>query len=60
MTLSPGAKLGPYEILAPIGSGGMSARGDASRRRRISVSSRRGWGPAASAKMMTPSPFRSS
>jgi serine/threonine protein kinase len=23
MTLAPGSKLGPYEILAPIGSGGM-------------------------------------
>ena len=23
MTLTPGSKLGPYEILAPIGSGGM-------------------------------------
>jgi serine/threonine protein kinase len=23
MTLEPGSKLGPYEILAPIGSGGM-------------------------------------
>jgi serine/threonine protein kinase len=23
MTLTPGIKLGPYEILAPIGSGGM-------------------------------------
>ena len=23
MTLAPGTKLGPYEILAPIGAGGM-------------------------------------
>jgi serine/threonine protein kinase len=23
MTLTPGTKLGPYEILAPIGAGGM-------------------------------------
>ena len=23
MTLSPGAKLGPYEITAPVGQGGM-------------------------------------
>ena len=23
MTLAPGVKLGPYEILAPIGAGGM-------------------------------------
>jgi eukaryotic-like serine/threonine-protein kinase len=23
MTVAPGTKLGPYEILAPIGSGGM-------------------------------------
>ena len=23
MTLSPGTRLGPYEILAPIGAGGM-------------------------------------
>ena len=25
MTLSPGTKLGPYEILAPLGAGGMGA-----------------------------------
>jgi len=24
MTLTPGTKLGPYEILSPIGAGGMS------------------------------------
>ena len=23
MTLSPGARLGPYEILSPLGAGGM-------------------------------------
>lgn len=31
MTLSPGARLRPYELVAPLGSGGMSARGHAER-----------------------------
>jgi hypothetical protein len=29
MSLVPGARLGPYEIVAPLGAGGMSARGHA-------------------------------
>jgi eukaryotic-like serine/threonine-protein kinase len=29
MTLAPGIKLGPYEILVPIGSGGMGEVGKA-------------------------------
>jgi len=26
MTLAPGTRLGPYEILAPLGAGGMGVR----------------------------------
>ena len=55
MNLSAGAKLGPYEILALLGAGGMSACGHAEG---ISFSSRWGWGPSASGKMLTPSPCR--
>jgi hypothetical protein len=40
MALVSGTRLGPYEIVAPIGAGGMSARGHAERERGISVSSR--------------------
>ena len=32
MPLTSGARLGPYEILAPLGQGGMGARGHAERR----------------------------
>ena len=32
MSLAPGARLGPYEILSPIGAGGM---GEVYRRRRL-------------------------
>ena len=66
MALTSGARLGTYEILAPLGQGGMSARGYAalaamwSRQRRISVSSRRGWGPGTIEKLLTLSPSRSS
>jgi hypothetical protein len=48
MALSAGSRLGPCEILAPLGAGGMGACGYAaladmrSRQRRIGVSSR--WG----------------
>ena len=51
MALSVGTRLGAYEIVSAIGAGGMSACGYAalaamrSRQRRISVGSRRGWGP---------------
>jgi hypothetical protein len=55
MAISPGTRLGPYEILALIGAGGMSACGYAEG---ISVSSRWGWGPSASEKILTPSPCR--
>ena len=65
MALSVGTRLGPYEIVALIGVGGMSACGYAalaamqSRQRRISVSSRRGWGrPSAIEKMLAASPSR--
>ena len=52
MPLAAGARLGPYEIVAPIGAGGMSACGYAelrtvNPRRGIGGNSRRGWGPAA-------------
>ena len=65
MPLANGTRLGIYEIVALLGAGGMSARGYAalaamrSRQRRISVSSRRGWGPGAIEMMLTPSPSRS-
>ena len=55
-TLQIGERLGPYEIQAAIGAGGMSARGHAEG---ISVSSRWGWGPSAIGRMLTPSPCRS-
>jgi hypothetical protein len=63
MTLSVGTRLGPYEIVSSIGAGGMSACGYAEprtvdARRGIRVSSRGGWGPSATEKMLTPSPFR--
>jgi hypothetical protein len=53
MTIAAGVRLGPYEIVAPLGAGGMGACGHAPHQRRISVSSRRGWGPAASERMLT-------
>ena len=55
MALIAGSRLGSYEIQALIGAGGMSACGHAEG---ISVSSRWGWGPSASGKMLTPSPCR--
>ena len=65
MALSVGTRLGSHEIVNAIGAGGMSACGHAalaatrSRQRRISISSRRGWGPGAIEKMLAPSPSRS-
>ena len=64
MSLAPGARLGPYELVSLIGSGGRSACSYAalaavrSRQRRISVSSRRGRGPGAIENMLAPSPCR--
>ena len=55
MALSVGRRLGSYEVVALIGAGGMSACGHAEG---ISVSSRWGWGPSASGKMLTLSPCR--
>jgi len=57
MPLSPGVRLGPYEIVNPIGAGGMSARGPASER---SESSRLawGWGPTPLLNEDIPSPCR--
>jgi len=34
MSLSAGTRFGPYEILAPLGQGGMSARGSREARSR--------------------------
>ena len=65
MPLTIGSRLESYEILSLLGAGGIGARGHAEaaamgrRGRGISVSSRRGWGPAASEKMLAPSPSRS-
>ena len=59
MSLVAGSRLGPCEILTPLGAGGMSACGHAERERGISVSARWGWGPSAIARMLTPSPCRS-
>ena len=42
MALSPGTRLGPYEILGAIGSGGMGACGR-----------ERGWGPSSMKKKRT-------
>ena len=64
MPLTTSARLGPYEVVAPLGVGGMSAGGYASlaamrsRQRRVGVSSRWGWGPSASENMLTLSPCR--
>jgi hypothetical protein len=55
MTVTVGAKLGPYEILSALGAGGMSACGYAGG---VSVSSRWGWGPSASESILTLSPCR--
>ena len=55
MPLTTGSRLGSYEILSLLGAGGMSACGYAGG---ISVSSRRGWGPAASERILTLSPCR--
>jgi hypothetical protein len=63
MPLVIGSSLGPYQILAPLGAGGMSACGHArprpaEPRASVNVSSRWGWGPSASERMQTPSPCR--
>ena len=44
MPLTAGTRIGPYEIIAPIGAGGMSACGPASER---SETSRHGAGVGA-------------
>jgi hypothetical protein len=61
MPFASGARLAVYEVLELIDAGGMRACGYAvptaeqSRRQRISVSSRRGWGPAANEEKLAPS-----
>ena len=57
MPLSTGARFGPYEIVAAIGAGGMSACGHAEPGGEASRSTRWGWGPSASG-MLTLSPCR--
>jgi len=60
MALSAGRRLGPYEIVSPLGAGGMSTCGYAEPGRQgMSVRTRWGWGPSASEEMLTPSPCRS-
>jgi len=58
MPLSTGARFGPYEIVAAIGAGGMSACGHAEPGGEASRSTRWGWGPSASGRMLTLSPCR--
>jgi hypothetical protein len=45
MSLAPGSRLGPYEITAQIGVGGMGACGHTARERGVGVSSRGGGAP---------------
>jgi len=45
MSLAPGTRLGPNEIITAIGAGGMGARGLRKARSRRAHASR-GWGPA--------------
>ena len=57
VALTAGTRLGPYEIVAAIGAGGMSACGYAEAGAEASASvTRRGWGPGASGKKLAPSP----
>ena len=63
MPLITGTRLGPYEVVAPIGVGGMSACGHAEPRTRESEATRRrqyalGVGPQRQWKMKTPNPCR--
>jgi hypothetical protein len=45
MALSTGARLGAYEIVAAIGSGGMGACGHGERAKRVELSRRGGGAP---------------
>jgi hypothetical protein len=44
MPLTPGTRLGPYEVIAPLGAGGMSACGRGERAQRVEPQ-RAGVGP---------------
>jgi len=44
--LTPGRRLGPYEIIAPIGAGGMGTSGCSKDSRRWSARGGRGWDSA--------------
>ena len=57
MPLTPGSRLGSYEVIAPLGAGGMSACGRSERAQRDELQ-RVGVGPHAQAKKLTPSPCR--
>ena len=57
MPLNTGTRLGPYEILSPIGAGGMSACGRSERATRVELP-RVGVGPHAHQIKRTPSPCR--
>jgi hypothetical protein len=45
MPLAPGTRIGPYEVLAAIGAGGMGACGHTARERGVGVSARGGGAP---------------
>ena len=57
MPLTAGSRLGSYEVIAPIGAGGMSARGRSERAQRVELP-RVGVGPHAHEKKQAPSPCR--
>lgn len=59
MPLSVGARLGPYEVVGPLGAGGMSACGHAEAEAEASAEAPGGGGaPPAVKEMLAPSPCR--
>jgi hypothetical protein len=45
MSLTPGSRIGPYEVVGPIGAGGMGARGRGERAPRVEPPRRGGGAP---------------